>query len=112
MENFVEFRKDLGKTNAKLAQALPKEMKGFSSLHKAALEDGALNTKTKELIALGISIGIRCEPCIVSHTKTLIDLGATREEIEETVGVALFMGGGPATAYGGKTLEIFDQLSE
>lgn len=112
MENFVEFRKDLGKTNAKLAQALPKEMKGFSSLHNAVLEDGSLDPKTKELIALGISIGIRCEPCIVSHTKTLIDLGVTREEVEETVGVALFMGGGPATAYGGKTLEIFDQFSE
>lgn len=112
MTDYKEFRSNLGKTNAKLAQALPKEMQGFGALHKAALEDGALDPKTKELIALGISIGIRCEPCVVSRTKTLIDLGATREEVEETIGVALVMGGGPATAYGGITLEVFDQFSE
>lgn len=112
MTDYVQKQKNLGKTNAKLARALPDEMKGFMSLHQAALEDGALNKKEKELIALGISIAIKCEPCMISHVKALIDLNVTREEIEETIGVALFMGGGPATAYGGKTLEMFDQLSE
>jgi|SRR5690625_370734 len=110
--DYVKFRKNLSSNNAKLGKALPSEMKGFMNLHNAALEDGALDPKTKELIALGISIGIKCEPCIVSHTQTLINRGVTRKEIEETVGVALFMGGGPATAYGGKALEVFEQLSE
>lgn len=85
-------------------------MKGFMNLHNTALEKGTLDPKTKELIALGISVCIKCEPCIVAHTKSLIDLGATREEIDETIAVTLFMGGGPATAYGGKALEAYDQF--
>jgi alkylhydroperoxidase/carboxymuconolactone decarboxylase family protein YurZ len=42
----------------------------------------------------------------------MIKLRATRKEIEETIAVALFMGGGPATVYGGKALEAFDELAE
>ena len=57
------------------------------NLHDAALEKGALDPKTKELIALGISICIRCEPCIISHVDSLIKLGVTKEEIQETVAV-------------------------
>lgn len=112
MPDYKEFRKNLNKNNAKLGKALPDAMKGFGAMHQAALEDGALDPKTKELVALGISIAIRCEPCIVSHITALIRLGATREEIEETVAVNLFMGGGPSTAYGGTALDVFDQLSE
>lgn len=95
-----------------LAKALPKEMGGFMQLHDAALENKSLDVKTKELIALGISIVIKCEPCIASHINSLVELGATREEIVETIGVALFMGGGPATAYGGKALAAFDEFKK
>lgn len=112
MTNYVDFKKNLDKNNAKLAKALPNEMKGFGAMHNAALKDGALDPKTKELIALGISIAIRCEPCIVAHTTALIGLGTTRAEIDETVSVNLFMAGGPSTAYGGTALEVFDQLSK
>lgn len=112
MTNYVDFKKNLNNNNVHLARALPSEMKGFGAMHNASLKDGALDPKTKELIALGISIAIRCEPCIVAHTSSLIELGATREEIEETISVNLFMGGGPSTAYGGTALEVFDQLSK
>ena len=60
---------------------------------------------------MGISICIRCEPCIVSHVDSLVKMGVTKEEVQETVAVAVFMGGGPSVAYGGKALEVFDQLS-
>lgn len=112
MTDYIEFKKNLDQNNGKLAKALPNEMQGFMGMHNAALEDGELDPKTKELIALGISIAIRCEPCIVAHSKSLIELGVTRKEVEETIAVTLFMGGGPSTAYGGKALEAFDQLSE
>lgn len=111
MANFKESLDNVNQNLGKIANVLPEEMSGFMKLHNAALEDGSLNHKTKELIALGISIAIRCEPCIVSHVHDLIKLGFTRKEIEETVAVAIFMGGGPSLAYGGKVLEAFDQLS-
>lgn len=107
-----ELLKKTNQNNMKLAKALPDEMGGFMKLHDAALEDGALDPKTKELIALGIAISVRCEPCIVSHTDSLIAMGVTREEIEETIAVALFMGGGPSLVYGGKALAAFDELKK
>lgn len=91
--------------------ALPAEMSGFREMHDKALVDNALSKKTKELMALAISVCIRCEGCILSHIGTLIQLGVTRQEIIETLGVALFMGGGPATAYGCKALAIYDELT-
>lgn len=111
MFNFKESLNDVNESMSKLAESLPKEMKGFMNLHDAALVDGALNPKTKELIALGISICIKCEPCIVSHMDSLIQMGVTKKEIQETIAVAIFMGGGPSVAYGGKALEAFKQLS-
>lgn len=95
----------------KYCDALPEEMSGFKEMHDKALVDKALSRKTKELMALAISVCIRCDGCILSHVGTLVQLGTTREEIIETLGVALFMGGGPATAYGCKALAVYDELS-
>lgn len=85
-------------------------MAGFSKLHNEAIKDGALSTKNKELIALGIAIAVRCTGCIQCHVKAAIDAGATREEICEAVGVAILMSGGPGTVYGSMALEAADQF--
>lgn len=77
--------------------------KAFLSVHDAAI-------KTKALEALAIAITIRCEGCIVQHVQGAIKLGATRDEIVETINVAIMMGGGPSTVYGGKALACADQL--
>ncbi|HZJ57278.1 MAG TPA: carboxymuconolactone decarboxylase family protein [Clostridia bacterium] len=111
MPDYKGSLKDINKSMMELGKLLPDEMNGFMNLHNAALAKGAMDPKTKELIALGISICIRCEPCIVSHVDSLIKMGVTKEEIKETVAVAIFMGGGPSVAYGGKVLEAFEQLS-
>lgn len=112
MTDYKESLKEVNEGMMEIGKLLGKEMGGFMSLHNAALEKGAMDTKTKELIALGISISIRCEPCILSHTESLLELGVTKEEVLETIAVAIFMGGGPSIAYGGKALEIYNQLSQ
>ena len=105
LENVVENSKNLG-------GALPNEMKAFSDLFGAVFKDGALTVKEKEYIALGIAVAVRCEGCIEAHTRNLINLDVSREEIAEIISVAVLMGGGPSTIYGGKALEAFDQLSK
>ena len=70
-------------------------MKGFSAIAQAALAPGALDVKTKELIALAISVATRCDDCIAFHAKAAVDRGATREEVLETLGMAIYMGAGP-----------------
>ena len=84
----------------------PDVMKAFSSL--AAPK--ALDAKSKELIALGISVAIRCDDCIGFHVKAALDHGATREEVIETLGMAIYMGAGPAVMYATHAIEAFEQL--
>lgn len=95
-----------------LGKAVPDVMKAFGALHGAVVKEGALTVKTKELIALMISVIVKCHPCIQAHTRGCIAAGVTREELAEAIGVAVMMGGGPATAYGGIVLDLFDQLKK
>lgn len=96
----------------KLRKAQPDAAKGFGALHDAAIFDGAVDVKHKELICIAIGITSHCLDCIGYHIKSAIRAGATREEVAETVSVAMTMGGGPAYMYGAKALEAFDQLSQ
>lgn len=83
---------------------------GFSGLGQATMSDGALDKKTKELIALGIAVADRCDACIGFHMKTLVKLNATAEEVAEAVGVAVYMGGGPALMYAAGAMDAWEQL--
>lgn len=91
--------------------AIPDTARAFGALGKSVKEGGTLDYKTKEFIALGMSIAIRCEPCITLHTETLIKAGATREEFSDVLAMAIQMGGGPSMMYAAKALACFDELS-
>lgn len=90
----------------------PEVMKGFSAIAQAALKADALDTKTKELIALAISVAVRCDDCIGFHAKAAVEQGASREEVLETLGMAIYMGTGPAVMYASHALEAFGQFAE
>ena len=94
-----------------LRQGAPDTVKAFGSLSTTATATKALDTKTKELMALAIGIAIHCEGCVAYHTKMAHQHGATREEVVETVALAVYMGGGPAAVYGGDALRAYDQFS-
>ncbi len=95
---------------ATLGKGIPEVMQGFSSMSKAANVDGALDNKTKELIALAIGVAVRCDGCIGFHTKALVRLGATTEEVNEALGVAVYMGGGPAVMYAANAVASFAEF--
>ena len=78
-------------------------------LSQAATQDGALDKKTKEFIALALGIASHCDGCIGFHTQALVKLGATQEEVVETLGMAVYMGGGPSLMYAAETLTAFEQ---
>lgn len=94
----------------KFRKIQPDAANGFTAMHQGAMPAGALDAKQKELIALAIGIAQRCVDCIGFHVRAAIKVGATREEIAETISVAVMMGGGPAYMYGAKALDAFDQL--
>lgn len=96
----------------RLGSAHPEVMKTFDKFHKAAVADGALETKVKELIALAISVTARCDDCIAHHVHDALDAGATREEVIDAIGVAVLMGGGPGMIYATHAIEALDQFTE
>lgn len=93
-----------------LGAKIPSTIEGFNSLHKASTDEGVLSSKNKELIALGIAITVRCDGCIAFHVHDALKAGASSEEIVETIGVAIMMGGGPALMYGCEALEALNQF--
>lgn len=100
---------------AKNISALAKEnsdvFKGFQQMNKAAISDGALSAKQKELIALSIGVAQRCDGCIGFHVQKLIKMDVTREELVEALGVNVYMGGGPALMYVAEALHAYDEFS-
>jgi AhpD family alkylhydroperoxidase len=96
---------------ARLRADTPDTLKGFSAMASAAMRDGALDRKTKELIAMAIGVAARCDDCIAFHASALVKLGATRAELEEMLGVAVYMGGGPSLMYASHAMAAFDEFS-
>jgi AhpD family alkylhydroperoxidase len=103
---------DIAAYTNELRKLQPEAMQGFYALSKAASATGALDKKTKELVALATGITQRCDGCIGFHTKALVALDATREEVAEIAAMAIYMGGGPALMYAADALRAFDQFSK
>ncbi len=110
--SFKEITKDLSTYLAKLRKDIPDVMTGFSSLAQAATKEGALDKKTKELIALALAVAARCDGCIGFHAQSLVKYGASRQELVEMLGMAIYMGGGPSLMYAAEALHAFEEFSE
>jgi len=91
---------------------IPDTLKAFGALAQSAGEDGALDKKTKELIALAIGVALRCDGCIGFHAKALADLGATEKEFAEMLGMTVYLGGGPSLMYAADAWTAFQQMKE
>jgi AhpD family alkylhydroperoxidase len=109
-KSYPDIHKNIQKLMGELKREIPSVMEGFGKLHHAAVADGALDPKSKELISLGIAISVRCEGCISFHVHDAVKAGATRAEIVETIGVAILMGGGPSLMYGVEAYEALGQF--
>jgi len=109
-KNYSELCKELSGNLKKLREDIPEVMQGFSALAQAATRDGALDKKAKELIALALAVAARCDGCIGFHADALVRLGATRQEVEETLGMAVYMGGGPSLMYAADAIAAYEQF--
>lgn len=99
MADLKEMLAETKRITGQIASEHPDFMKGLGAFHDAAMADGVLSGKTKELIAVSLAVGKQCEYCIAFHVHAALEAGATREEIMEAVFVACLLGGGIAWMY-------------
>lgn len=109
--HYRDLTQSVSKNLATLRSDIPDVMKAFGELAMAATRDGALDKKTKELIALALGVAAHCDACIGFHVKALVQLGTTMAEVEEALGMAVYMGGGPSLMYSANAVAAFKELS-
>lgn len=110
-KNYHEITRSIGSSLARLRAGIPEVTKGFSAMAQAATRDGALDAQTKELIALALGVAARCDACIGFHAQALVRLGTTRAQVEEALGMAVYMGGGPSLMYAAEALAAFEEFA-
>ena len=103
-------RNELRAPTRDLRHAIPQVYEGYRELHDSALAPGALDTRTKELIALAIAVSKECDGCIAAHAHAAAQHGATPAEAAEAIGVTFLMNGGPATVYGARAFAAFQEF--
>jgi len=96
----------------KMGEEYPKLAGPFMVFLRRVEEQGVLDTKTKELISIALSVACKCKWCIAFHTKNALDAGATKDEIIEACYVAILMAGGPAFMYTRLVLEAIDEFTK
>jgi AhpD family alkylhydroperoxidase len=111
MGHFTDVIDDLKEPTKTLSQVIPGTWAGFADLHRAAVADGVLPAKVKELLALAIAVIKQCDGCIAYHAKAAARRGATAEEVAETLGVALLMDGGTASVYGPRAWDAYREFA-
>jgi AhpD family alkylhydroperoxidase len=111
-KSFKQITQDINQALLPLRKESADTMTGFSAMAKAAMAGGVISELHKELIALAISVSTHCDGCIGFHVKSLVRLGATREQINETLAVAIYMGGGPSLMYAADVLLAFDEFRQ
>ena len=107
-----EHHHELIATGRRLREAIPDVYAGYASLQRAAMGDGALTARVKELIALAIAVTRECDGCVTAHARSAARRGATAPEVAEAMGVAILMNGGPGTVWGPRALATFEEFAE
>jgi AhpD family alkylhydroperoxidase len=110
-KSYVDITSEINRGILKLRRGAPDAMAGFSAMAKGALKAGALSELQKELIALAIGVAVHCDGCIGFHAKSLVRLGATREQLMEALAVAVYMGGGPSLMYAAEAVHAYDEFA-
>jgi AhpD family alkylhydroperoxidase len=111
MTSARENHKELIGLGRRLREAIPGVYAGYAQLHNAAMSDGALPARIKELIALAIAVTRECDGCVVAHARGAARRGATAEEVAEAMGVAILMNGGPGTVWGPRAYAAFEEFA-
>ncbi len=100
---------DVPRQFKRMRELAPEAYRAWLEFDEKAFEAGAVDKKTKELIALGIAHVTQCPWCIDAHVKKAEKAGATEQELAEVIFVAMAMASGAAWSHGGLALQCQDE---
>ena len=106
-----EIQDELRPAGRRLRAAIPEVYAGYAALHGAAMGDGALPARMKELIALAIAATKECDGCVTAHARSAMRQGVTAAEVAEAMGVVILMNGGPGTVWGPRAYAAFAEFA-
>jgi len=108
--SYKALTQEISKELSQFRKEVAVPMEGFDAMAKSAMADGVLSTLNKELIATAIAVATRCDGCIGYHVRSLVRMGATREQVNEMLAVSVYMGGGPSLMYAAEVLHAFEEF--
>lgn len=108
--SYKALTQDISKELSRFRKEAAVPMAGFDAMAKSAMAEGALSALNKELIATAIAVATRCEGCVGYHVRSLVRMGATREQVNEMLAVSVYMGGGPSLMYAAEVLHAFEEF--
>ncbi|MBM9613815.1 carboxymuconolactone decarboxylase family protein [Desulfobulbus rhabdoformis] len=112
MQDWNAYRDSLMEQINDYASQSPDVMRGLMTINNAGAKTGKLDPKVHELIAIAVAVTTRCDGCIAAHVQKAAELGATKEEISEAMGVAIALNAGAALVYSSRALEAYSQLDD
>ena len=107
MLDWNDYRKQVLARIGEMGKLSPDTLHGYQELSNAGAKAGALDAKTRELIALAVAVTRQCDGCITVHTDAAVRHGASREEIAEALGVAVAVNAGAALVYSARVLDAY-----
>jgi AhpD family alkylhydroperoxidase len=111
MSSARETQNELISLGRRLREAIPGVYAGYAQMQGAAMGDGALPARIKELIALAIAVTRECDGCVLAHARGAARRGATAQEVAEAMGVAIGMNGGPGTVWAPRAYAAFEEFA-
>lgn len=112
MGHWHDVSAELAEPGRALKALIPDVYDGFNSLSRAATSDGELSAAMKEVIALVMGVAQQCDGCVAAHARKAARRGATKQQVAEALGVAIFMMGGPGSVYAAKAWDAFEEFSD
>lgn len=112
MGHWHDVSTELAEPGRALRAVIPEVYEGYNAMSRAATAEGELSTAMKEVIALVVGVAHMCDGCVAAHARKAARRGATKQQVAEALGVAIFMMGGPGTVYAAKAWDAFTEFAE
>ncbi len=111
-ESQIDLNNNRKKQLGRVIELMPEQGKQLLEQVGETYKDGAIDKKSKHLMALAIALGAGCHNCVLFHSEAALESGATKEEFLETISVVTSMRGTTGVAESLRVIQFLDELGK